>query len=162
MNSWSRKVASITELLRQIKTPDDALLMLQVVTFSAVVPFLMRLPLDTVSRIITPRPTRKPVPERIDRLPDLIPAIQQAGYPLLRTHCLPRGLALYYFLRRAGLEVELCFGMGVQGGNYGGHCWLRSDNAPYLEGSDPSSLYAEFYRIPTGPTTSSRPDVGSL
>jgi hypothetical protein len=63
-------------------------------------------------------------------------------------NCLTRGLTLCYFLRRAGLDVSLAFGMGRIGGQLGGHCWLTLGGAPFLEEPDPKLLYAEFFTIP--------------
>lgn len=163
MSNWSQRIASRFKLLRRIKNPSDALLILHVAIFAALVPLLMRLPLATVSRLVTPR--RAPVtpdPKRVAQLEALVPAVLQAGRPLLRTHCLPLGLTLYHFLRRAGVEVELCFGMGAQGPGYSGHCWLRLYDMPYLERRDPRPRYAEFFRIPGGPVSESLPASRSL
>jgi hypothetical protein len=51
----------------------------------------------------------------------------------------------YYFLRRAGLDVELSFGMGKLDDQYAGHCWLVKDGEPFLEDSDPRPRYATMY-----------------
>lgn len=160
MSNWSQRIAKRAAVLKQIKNPGDVLLAIQVVTVAAIVPLITRLPLDTLSRIITPRSVPQAVdPRRVTQLTALIPAVLHAGCPFLRTHCLPRGLVLYYFLRRAGLEVELCFGMGASKGEYSGHCWLSSQGSPYLENGDPTPRYVEFYRFPTGPVNGPTPDA---
>lgn len=160
MSTWSRRIASRFALLRQLRRPGDFALALRIFAFAAVTPFLMRLPLERVSRIVTPRiGCHPPEPGQIEQLLALIPAVLQAGRPLLRTHCLPRGLTHYFFLRRAGLEVELCFGMGSPQGDYAGHCWLELNGAPYLEARDPGPLYAEFFRFPSG--AASHPQVST-
>lgn len=53
--------------------------------------------------------------------------------PGIRRSCLTRGVTLYYFLTRAGVDVSLCFGVGTVEGVMGAHCWLVKDGEPYLE-----------------------------
>jgi hypothetical protein len=68
----------------------------------------------------------------------------EAARPLVRRGCLTRGLTLYASLRRAGVDVQLTFGMGPTGAavdGYDGHCWLVLDGEPYLEQRDPRQHY---------------------
>jgi hypothetical protein len=67
---------------------------------------------------------------------------------LRRQTCLTRGLSRYIVLRRAGLPVELVFGLGASAGAHAGHCWLELDGAPYLEETDPRRLFPEILRVP--------------
>jgi hypothetical protein len=61
---------------------------------------------------------------------------------------LTRGLTLFWFLRRAGLNVELRFGLDPSvGAAADGHCWLTLDGEPYLEARDPQR-FTELYRLP--------------
>jgi hypothetical protein len=60
---------------------------------------------------------------------------------------LTRGLTRYFFLRRAGLDVVLCFGMGRHDTEVLAHCWLVKNGEPFLEAEDPRPLYVEMYRI---------------
>jgi hypothetical protein len=69
--------------------------------------------------------------------------------PVIRNNCLTRGMTLCYFLRRAGFDVSLSFGMGRIDGRFAGHCWLTESGTPFLENPDPRPLYAEFFRIPS-------------
>jgi hypothetical protein len=78
---------------------------------------------------------------RIDRL-------LLAGRPLVRSGCLTRGITLFYFLRRAGADVSLRFGMGEVDGSYSGHCWVVHDGLPLAEKRDPRPLFTEMFRIP--------------
>ena len=59
-------------------------------------------------------------------------------------------MTLFYFLRRAGADVELVFGMGKHGDDYAGHCWLVKDGEPFLEQKDPRQKFATMYAIPRG------------
>ena len=63
--------------------------------------------------------------------------------------CLTRGISRFVVLRRAGLPVELVFGLGPQDGDYAGHCWLELDGAPYLEQEDPRATFPEVLRVPS-------------
>jgi hypothetical protein len=84
--------------------------------------------------------------ERLDRLTALAPRI---AYPLVRTGCLTRGVTLFWFLRRAGLDVELRFGLDT--GDIeapDGHCWIALDGEPFLEKTDPRPRFVELYRLP--------------
>jgi hypothetical protein len=51
-------------------------------------------------------------------------------------------------LRRAGLPVDLVFGLGAPAGVADGHCWLELHGRPYLEREDPRSVFPEMYRLP--------------
>jgi hypothetical protein len=62
--------------------------------------------------------------------------------------CLTRGIVRFVALRRAGLPVDLVFGLGAPSGVADGHCWLELDGHPYLEREDPRSVFPEMYRLP--------------
>jgi hypothetical protein len=127
--------------------------------FGAAVPLLTRLPLPRMAATVTrpPRPARPPRGPRpsqaeVDRLAELVALAPRVAHPLVRTGCLTRGLTLFWFLRRAGLDVELRFGLDpaalepvVSGAD--GHCWLTLDGEPYLEDRDPGR-FRETYRLP--------------
>jgi transglutaminase superfamily protein len=139
---------------------------LRVLLFAAVVPLLLRLRIDRLAPLLEPR--QPPIPPaandataaiialiaRIDRL-------LLAGRPFVRSGCLTRGITLYYFLRRAGADVALCFGIGGIGevdGGFSGHCWLSHSGAPLAEKRDPRSLFTEMFRLPPAAT----PGAGRL
>lgn len=61
--------------------------------------------------------------------------------------CLTRGITRFVVLRRAGMPVELVFGMSAADGT-GGHCWLELEGRPYLESTDPRELFPEVFRVP--------------
>lgn len=121
-----------------------------VCAFAAAVPLLMRLPLPRLAALLTRPPRRTPPStaevERLERLIALAPRI--AG-PLVRSGCLTRGVTLFWFLRRAGLDVELRFGLDPGGDDaVDGHCWLSLDGEPFLERRDPRPRFTELYRLP--------------
>jgi hypothetical protein len=90
--------------------------------------------------------------------------------PLLPTGCFARGLSLYYFLRRAGIDVGLTFGLATAGDETAGHCWLVREGRPYLEKVDPTELYTAVWTIrspthraaATTRTAGRRPSVGPV
>jgi hypothetical protein len=122
--------------------------------FAASVRLLMRLPLPRVAALLTRVPARsQPPPATVERLAALVALAPRVGRPLVRSGCLTRGVTLFWFLRRAGLDVELCFGLdAARRDRPDGHCWLLLDGEPFLEASDPRPRFAELYRLPL-PTT---------
>jgi hypothetical protein len=83
-------------------------------------------------------------PEKIIAYVD---SVFQACGPFIRRGCLTRGITLYYFLRRAGVNVTLCFGIGKVENVFAGHCWLVRDDRPFLESSDPRLMFTPIYSI---------------
>ena len=80
------------------------------------------------------------------------------GRPLVRPGCLTRGITGYYILRRAGLDVALCFGMGsVRDPGAAGHCWLVLGGEPVLEAADPRAAFTELVRLSSRGLTSANP-----
>jgi hypothetical protein len=144
--------------LRQLRGGRDAVMLLRVGSFAATVPLLMRLPLPRLAAFLArpPRPSglRRPPPsegeiERLERVISLAPRI---AHPLVRHGCLTRGVTLFWFLRRAGVDVELRFGLDPDDPDapeaVDGHCWLALDGEPFLERRDPRPRFAELYRLP--------------
>jgi hypothetical protein len=125
----------------------DVFLFFQVLLFAAAVPFLLRLKLSRVQTLLEPRVPSPASRERIDQITEYVEMAIRTGRPLVRPGCLTRGVTRYYFFRRNGLDVSLCFGMGQDKEEFVGHCWLVKDGVPFLEPRDPRALYAEMYRI---------------
>lgn len=127
-----------------------ALLFLRVSLFAAAVPFIMRLKIERVATILERgREPHAVEPEVVERILAYVETAIAKGAPLVRGGCLTRGLARYYFLRRAGFDVSLHFGMGRvgKGKEFAGHCWLVKDDEPYFEKEDPRPLFIEMYHI---------------
>jgi hypothetical protein len=118
--------------------------------FAATVPALLRLPLPRLAQLVTRPPSDRPAdPAELDRIDRIVTLAPRIAHPLVRSGCLTRGLTLYWFMRRAGLDVELRFGLdpGADGPS-DGHCWLTLDGEPYLERRDPRPRFTELYRLP--------------
>jgi Transglutaminase-like superfamily len=123
-------------------------LFLRICAFASIVPYLLRLKITTVAKIIEPGEDRPAAADdRANRITKYIEIAMRHGKPAVRPGCLTRGTTRYYFLRRAGVDVTLCFGMGRRDQGFIGHCWLVKDREPYLEIEDPRLWYAEMYRI---------------
>ncbi len=121
---------------------------LRVLFVAASVPALLRLDLARVQRLLEPRRARpEPSGDEIRRLVARVEQVLAAGLPLVRPGCLTRGVTLYYFLRRAGLDVRLVFGIGRPLEDLEGHCWLVREGEPFLERKDPRPVFTETYAI---------------
>jgi len=125
----------------------DVFLFFQILLFAAGVPFLLRLKLSRVQTLLEPRIPLPANRERIEQIIQYVEMAIRAGRPLVREGCLTRGVTRYYFFRRNGQDVSLCFGMGRIEEKFVGHCWLVKDGVPFMEPRDPRPLYAEMYRI---------------
>jgi hypothetical protein len=123
---------------------------IRVLAFAATIPLLMRLRLTTLERILEPRhpPEACPPGQEGEVAFQVEAALGHCGR-LVSTTCLTRTLTRYYFLRRVGVPLTLCFGVGWPDGTPAGHCWLLRDGEPFLEARDPRFVFAETYRIPS-------------
>ncbi len=135
--------------LGELRGPGELLLLLGVSAFASTVPLLMRLPLPRLAALITRPPRRRVTASaEIERLERLIALAPRVAHPVVRSGCLTRGVTLFWFLRRAGLDVELRFGLDpARARPTDGHCWLTLDGEPFLERHDPQR-FAEIYRLP--------------
>lgn len=124
-------------------------LFLRVFLFVVFVPLLARLKINTLQRILEPtHPSLHPDHAKIAQIRYFVDGAFQVGAPFVRSTCLTRTLTLYYFLRRAGVELTISFGMGMIEDEFAGHCWLVKDGEPFLEAKDPGALFTEMFRIP--------------
>ena len=128
----------------------NALLFLRIFAFAAAVPYLLRLKLPKVAGLLElgcDSFATEANEENVKKVAAYVELVIARGRPIVRPGCLTRGLTRYYFLRRAGMNVTLCFGMGRVDCKFIGHCWLTRDGEPFLELEDPQTRYVEVYRI---------------
>ncbi|HZV73348.1 MAG TPA: lasso peptide biosynthesis B2 protein [Conexibacter sp.] len=146
--SWNPP-SSRLRALGELSSAREGLLLAQLGAFAATVPLLMRLPLPRLAALLTRPPRHAPAsPGEVERLERLIALAPRVAQPLVRTGCLTRGVTLYWFLRRAGLDVELHFGLDPgHDAATDGHCWLSLDGEPFLEQRDPRPRFVELYRL---------------
>lgn len=113
-----------------------------------IVPLFLRLPIRKLHALLRLSKINKVKNDDcINRITTLMKTLLQRQRPFFSTYCLTKGITLYYFLRRAGLDVKLCFGVGHKEENIFAHCWLEQNGFPYLEKGDPQKLYTEMYRF---------------
>jgi hypothetical protein len=148
MPAWS---ASAEPAAGRRKTPPLPVL-LRLAAVAALAPWLARGGLPRLQRWTEPAgPLPTPHPADADRvmaqLARWVDAIIRRGHPVVRPGCLTRGVTLYYALRRCGVDVDLCFGVGPDNGAMAGHCWLDLDGRPVLERVDPRSKFTEVVRV---------------
>ncbi|MCC6180112.1 MAG: lasso peptide biosynthesis B2 protein [Chloroflexi bacterium] len=150
-------------LLKQVRSLNDALLLVRILAFAALVPRAMRS--GWVRARARPVIRRATAPEsanvstNVQKIVEYVDLARAVGYPLVSRHCLTRGLTLYHFLRDAGLDVGLCFGVRTLGGTLAGHCWLMRDGEPFLESDDPRLYFTETFRLPDSVPTPPGCDV---
>ena len=131
----------------------DWLLPVRVLLFGLAVPLLLRRGPDKMARLLEPStPARRTDPAAAAALARRIDRWLRAGWPLIRRGCLTRGITQYRFLRRAGFDVSLRFGVGEVNGRFEGHCWLVQDGRPFLEKRDPRPIYTEMWALSPGNT----------
>jgi hypothetical protein len=118
-----------------------------VLAFLAAVPLLVRLRPATLERVLEPRRPCADGSQGPEVAAHVEAVLARAGR-LARGSCLTRGVTRYYFLRRAGVPLTLCFGVAWLDGEFAGHCWLLRGGEPFLEPGDPRRVFAETYRIP--------------
>jgi hypothetical protein len=134
----------------------------RVLAFAAVVPLLLRIvklpqlgdrlePDDPPASSRDSRDSRDPA--AVDRLIRRIDLLIRLGWPIVRRGCLVRGITRYRFLREAGIDTTLCFGIGRLPGqeSFTGHCWLEMDGRALAEPREPRPIYTETYRVSPRP-----------
>jgi hypothetical protein len=125
--------------------------------------WLARLDLHRLQRWLEPsarssRPPSVDASQVVEVLGRRVDQVIRWGQPLVRPGCLTRGITGYYFLRRAGLDVALCFGIGpVRDPVAAGHCWLVLDGEPVLEAADPRLAFTEVVRLSVRGLTNAGP-----
>lgn len=155
VRNWCAIVERRWDIVRGIGSFEHFGLFVRALAFALTVPLQVRLSWPRLDSLLERRfagegRTVSLMPTDWDR----VRCIQSAlvfGSPFVRTSCLTRGMTLYYFLRRAGIAVTLCFGIRRRGGELTverGHCWLELEGAPILETADPLAGFLPICRLP--------------
>jgi hypothetical protein len=144
---------SSRERAAETRNPGGWLLPVRVLLFGLCAPVLVRRGPERMAALLERASSEPPStdPRMAEALARRVDRCLRAGWPLVRRGCLTRGVTLYRFLRRAGFDVSLRFGIGEVNGRLEGHCWLVHDNRPLLEKRDPRAIYTETWRIPWTP-----------
>jgi Transglutaminase-like superfamily len=120
----------------------------RVVVFAISVPLLGRLGFHRLKRILGSTLETPLDGGDAERLTARLDRALMLGWPVVKRTCLVRGVTRCYFLRRAGFDVQLTFGIAARDGRPTGHCWLVKDGQPFLEPSDPRSKFTALHTIP--------------
>ena len=143
-------------MLSRLRSPGQWWLFLRVLTFATAVPLLFHLRLSLLSRLLERRirSARQRGNDAVtkDQIIRCVAIALTVGRPLVRPRCLIRAVTLYYFLRRAGMDLTLCFGAASQAGRLveaAGHCWLTQAGEPFLEERDPRACFVPIYWLPS-------------
>jgi hypothetical protein len=155
MKTWWTPLRRRIALLSQLHGLELWWLLPRVIAFATVVPLLFDLRIPVLSRVLEwrfrsagERGEDCIKSEQIIRCVGIAMAI---GRPLVRPRCLVRAVTLYYFLRRAGVDLTLCFGAARKEGRLveaAGHCWLTRQGEPFLEERDPRESFVPIYWMP--------------
>ena len=149
MRSWRSRINRRFAALKQPGALADLYLFARVFLFAVSVPALLRLNLSRLQWLLEPERLPAPVdPASVQKITGYVSRVMSAGLPFVRPGCLTRGITLYYFLKRSGIDLSLSFGLGKVDGQYVGHCWLTTDGEPYLERCDPRPVFTEMLSIP--------------
>ena len=151
-NYWSRFLRRAAAY-HDIWWPPNTILFLRILVVLAVSPLLVRFNLPRLKRLIEPRrgqgagPSQKtPSAESVGRIVRYTDGMLASRGPMMRKNCFRRAITLYYFLRREGMELDVCFGVKTPDESVlDGHCWLVRDDSPYLEINDPTSMFTPVY-----------------
>jgi hypothetical protein len=144
-----------------MRRPARLILCAQIACFAVAVPLLSRLSLPQLGSLLGRRRwAGAPDPDRIEDIIVSASTVLRYGAPLIRPTCMTRGLILYHFLRRAGLDVALCFGAGYPHGEFAAHCWLMHAGQPFMEQGDPHAWFTELYRL-SGDEFNAEPRLGA-
>jgi hypothetical protein len=155
MKTWWMPLLRRFAMLSLLRTLNQSWLFLRVLTFATAVPLLFNLRLSVLSRLLERRirSARQRGDDSINsnQIIRCVEIVRAVGQPLVRPQCLIRAVTLYYFLRRAGMDLSLYFGAARKEGRLveaAGHCWLVKDGEPFLEERDPRASFLPIYWLP--------------
>jgi hypothetical protein len=154
------------KLVRKIKNNfhsfTDIWLFISILFWATLLPLIVKfLPLPRSMQIITPSKTHRYIKiknsaqEKIVQYTDYI---LNLNVWIWRTTCLKRSLLLYRFLKKMGMNVQVCFGVKFTKGmisndknrNLDGHAWLLLNGEIFLEKNiDMVREYKITYCFPT-------------
>lgn len=127
-------------------SPEDVLLFVRICSLVTVLPLLVKfLSIPRLMKIITPARQVSAIKcdndgtrDKIEKYTDYILG---RNYWMFKQTCLKRSLILYYFLRKYGMNVSICFGVkykkeisgSMKEKQMDGHAWLLYRGDIYLE-----------------------------
>ena len=83
-------------------------------------------------------------PVSSDLSPQIIARIVNGIAGILRARCLARSLALWWLLKRRGIDSQICMGVRKENGALMAHAWVELDNIVL---NDRAEIQSEFVPI---------------
>ncbi len=138
--------ATVKKIRKNFSSVQDAVLFMQMFSLVTVLPAMLKLlSIPRLMKLLTPRDMTIPLNHDTFEVRDKI--VKYADYILGRSFwifkstCLKRSLVLYHFLRRAGINVQICFGVRYKEDSprkgsskeLEGHAWLLCMGEIFLE-----------------------------
>jgi len=152
------RIAAIEKIRTNFSSLQDVWIFVQVFFLVTLLPLLMKiLSLPRLMEMMTPNHVNNAINEMQDRIVKYADYILSRNFWIYRTTCLKRSLVLYHFLRKYGINVQLCFGVRYnnkltdsEAKELLGHAWLIYDGDMYLEQNvDAARTYKATYCFPS-------------
>lgn len=101
--------------------------------------------------MLSPRvSSREEDARRIAVIVNALDTLLTARVPFIRPQCWRRAVVLHRFLRGAGVDTVIVFGVRTDGGRtVEAHAWVERGGRPYAEAADTSS-YQRVFEFPSG------------
>jgi hypothetical protein len=138
--------ATVRKIRKNFSSLQDVVLFMQMFSLVTVLPAMLKLlSIPRLMKLLTPRDMTTAKNFDADAVRDRI--VKYADYILSRSFwifkstCLKRSLLLYHFLRRSGINVQICFGVRYKEDSprkgsskeLEGHAWLLYKGEIFLE-----------------------------
>lgn len=109
------------------------------------------LPLPKAFAILSPGLSSRVGDERsTDAIVNALDTLLTARVPFIRPQCWRRAVVLHRFLRGAGVDTVIVFGVRTDGGRtVEAHAWVERCGRPFAEAADTSS-YQRVFEFPGG------------
>ena len=122
----------------------------EVFLLASLLPILLRLfSLPSIMRYLTPAKTEdNEVPWKIDLIVKAVNKILGAGFFIYHPTCLKKSLILYHFLKKAGMNVVIHFGVRKRDGALDGHSWITKKGKRIYDNLDTVDDFSITYSYP--------------
>ncbi|MGH7801226.1 MAG: lasso peptide biosynthesis B2 protein [Thermodesulfobacteriota bacterium] len=148
----------VIKIRANLNSFEDVRLFIQIFILVTVLPILIKLlSLPRLMKLLTPNGVKVFNNQDSDRTIEKV--VKYTGYILSRNFwiykaiCWKRALVLYHFLRKAGLNVQICFGVRLPNieakDELEGHAWLIYNGGVFLERDiEMTKTYKATYSYP--------------
>lgn len=148
-----RSFRNMRKLIDNVKSGRDAVLLFRIAALITFLPLLLQLSLPRLLGLLTPAGRKQDhQPGQEGKIIRYTNYLLGRNTWMFKATCLKRCLVLYRFLREAGLEVGINFGVVPDLRDLKGHCWLTLDGKTFNETRNPDELYQLTYSYPGVPS----------